>query len=200
MPLPDYRFWRFSLTHRQHLQLAHSGDSLAIETVVDRLRPRLTKMAWFYARRTHEDADDLLQEAWIGLLEALRELDVSIGDPEQYLILRARWRLLDAIKHARVRHHDLLSDGGSEEYTCDETEESTAQHHVDHILATLWVADFATELKPTQRAVLQCLMRGLTWRETGCVLGCTSANVAYHVRQIARAYEDWNGESSASLL
>ena len=171
---------------------------MAIEVVVERLRPRLTKMAWFYARRTHEDADDLLQEAWIGLLEALRELDVSIGDPEQYLILRARWRLLDAIKHASVRRHDSLHDG--EEHTRDEAEEGAAQQHVDHILATLCIADFATELKPTQQAILRCLMRGLTWRETGCLLGCTSANVAYHVRQIARAYEVWNGESSASLL
>jgi RNA polymerase sigma-70 factor (ECF subfamily) len=170
---------------------------------VNRLRPRLTKMAWFYARRTHEDADDLLQEAWIGMLEALRELDMSIGDPEQYLICRARWRLLDAIKYARIRRHESLSEGCGDETICDEAEEGAPSHvneqHIDHILASLCIAEFATHLKPVQRTILHCLMRGLTWRETGSVLGCTSANVAYHVRQIARAYEAWNEEPVARL-
>ena len=152
-------------------------------------------MAWFYARRTHEDADDLLQEAFIGLLEALRELDVSIGNPEQFLILRARWRLLDAIKHSRLRRHDLLDDMRYEVCADDELPDVRASY-TDHILASLAIADFARRLKPTQQAVLQCLMHGLTWRETGCVLGCTSANVAYHVRQIAQSYTKWseNGE------
>jgi len=38
------------------------------------------------------------------------------------------------------------------------------------------------------------LLRGLTWRETGHALGCTSANIAYHVRQIRRHYEVWSNE------
>ncbi|HET6453664.1 MAG TPA: class I SAM-dependent methyltransferase [Armatimonadota bacterium] len=29
------------------------------------------------------------------------------------------------------------------------------------------------------------------WREAGNTLGCTSANIAYHVRQIRRRYEEW---------
>ena len=28
-------------------------------------------------------------------------------------------------------------------------------------------------------------------REVGSALGCTSANVAYHVRQIRRQWEEW---------
>ena len=31
-------------------------------------------------------------------------------------------------------------------------------------------------------------MEGYTWREVGALLGCTSANVAYHVRRIREAY------------
>jgi RNA polymerase sigma-70 factor (ECF subfamily) len=49
-------------------------------------------MAVHYARCSGEDADDLRQEAWLGLLEALPNLDVRIGDPEQYLVRYARWR------------------------------------------------------------------------------------------------------------
>jgi DNA-binding NarL/FixJ family response regulator len=56
------------------------------------------------------------------------------------------------------------------------------------------VADFAGSLKTTQRQVLECLMLGLTWREAGDRLGFTSANVAYHVRQIQNQYRIWDGE------
>jgi hypothetical protein len=31
-----------------------------------------------------------------------------------------------------------------------------------------------------------------TWREAGAALGCTSANVAYHMRHIRRRYDEWN--------
>ena len=49
-------------------------------------------------------------------------------------------------------------------------------------------------LSVTQRAVLACLLAGLTWREAGDLLGCSSANIAYHVRRIRRQYEAWSGE------
>ena len=158
-------------------------------------------MARFYARRSQEDADDLLQEAWIGLIEALCEVDLSIGNPEQFLILRARWKMLDAIKRAHVRQHHLLDDVRHQIGVGDEPEDVTARLqdvnawlHVDHLLASLAVADFTVRLKPTQQTVLRCLMHGFTWRETGSLLGCTSANIAYHVRQIARSYEEWSEE------
>ncbi len=82
---------------------ARAGDASATDAVVHALRPRLSRLAAHYARATGEDPDDLLQEAWLGLLDALPELDISIGTPEQYLIQRARWRLLDAVKRARLR-------------------------------------------------------------------------------------------------
>ena len=47
-------------------------------------------------------------------------------------------------------------------------------------------------LKAPQKAILDCLMAGLTWREAGTALGCTSANIAYHMRQIRRQYEEWS--------
>ena len=37
-----------------------------------------------------------------------------------------------------------------------------------------------------------------TW-EAGSALGCTSANIAYHVRQIRRRYERWAGVSLAAV-
>ncbi len=163
---------------------ARSGDRSATETVVESLRPRLARMAAYYARCSGEDADDLLQEAWLGLLEALPELDLRIGSPDQYLIQRARWRLLDAIKRASVRRCASLEE---------ETAERLLEPAPETALGSACVWEFAGQLKETQRAVLDCLLAGLTWREAGARLGFTSANVAYHVRQIRRRYEEWYG-------
>lgn len=169
----DYRYER-----------ARDGDRIATEAVVESLRPRLARMAAYYARCSGEDADDLLQEAWVGLLEALPVLDTGIGSPDQYLIQRARWRLLDAIKRARVRRCASL-----EEEAVDRLAGSCLQEAEE----AACVCDFTGHLKGRQREILDCLLAGFTWREAGHVLGCTSANIAYHVRQIRRQYEEWCG-------
>jgi RNA polymerase sigma factor (sigma-70 family) len=150
--------------------------------LVPKLRPRIEKMASYYARRCGEDADDLLQEAWLGLLQALPALDPRIGSPEQYLIKHARWRLLDAVKRARIRRCVALDEEGAECLLPPDADEA-------HSSAS--VRDFTGRLKEQHRDLLACLMAGLTWREAGSALGYTSANVAYHVRQIRRQYEAW---------
>jgi RNA polymerase sigma-70 factor (ECF subfamily) len=161
---------------------AAAGDSRAVARVVDSLRPRLTRLAAHYARRTGENADDLMQDAWLGLLEALPALDPGIGVPDQYLLRQARWRLLDAVRRARVRRCAPLEDVAE-----------ACLAGPDPSLSA-WVGEFTDGLKDTQRAVLDCLLRGLTWREAGAVLGCTSANIAWHVRQIQRRYAAWHAE------
>jgi RNA polymerase sigma-70 factor (ECF subfamily) len=140
-------------------------------------------MAAYYARCSGEDADDLLQEAWLGLLQALPVLDLGIGSPDQYLIQHARWRLLDAIKRARVRRCASLEETDLEE---------SSSAVLETAMAAASVAEFARHLKHTQQAVLHCLLAGLTWREAGLMLGCTSANIGYHVRQIRQSYSRWN--------
>ena len=169
----DYRYER-----------ARDGDRIATEAVVETLRPRLARMAAYYARCSGEDADDLLQEAWVGLLEALPVLDMGIGSPDQYLIQRARWRLLDAVKRARVRRCAPLEEEAAERVAASSQEEAES---------SACVGEFTGSLKGRQRDVLNYLLAGFTWREAGDALGCTSANIAYHVRQIRRQYEAWSG-------
>lgn len=147
-------------------------------------------MAAYYGRVSGEDADDLLQEAWLGLLEALPELNLHIGTPEQYLIARARWRLLDAVKRARVRRCLPL------DMDMDDMMPATS---AESAVSSACTTEFVGQLRDSQRDVLNCLMRGLTWRETGEALGCTSANVAYYVRQIRRKYEEWFEDVAPAL-
>ncbi|MHB9035844.1 MAG: RNA polymerase sigma factor [Armatimonadota bacterium] len=169
---------------------AREGDRFAKRKLVEALRPRIAKMAAYYGRICGEDPDDLLQEAWLGLLQALPEIDMRIGTPEQYLITRARWKLLDAVKRAKVRRCMPL----------DETLLDNLPHAgSETAMASACVSEFAGELKIIQREVLNCLLAGLTWREAGEKLGCASANIAYHVRQIRRRYEEWSEEPACMV-
>ena len=164
------------------IERARAGDPAAVAKLVSLLHPRISKMAGYYGRRTGEDAGDLLQEAWLGLLEALPNVDTRIGRPEQFLIRMARWRMLDAVKRARIRRTLPL----------DEMLVPEAAAPAEDPLAGVCVEEFAKQLKANQRAVLRCLLKGLTWREAGAALGCTSPNIAYHVREIRRRYEEWD--------
>lgn len=162
---------------------ACDGDSSAIDSIVGRVRPRLTRMAAYYAARTGEETDDLLQEAWVGLLDAIPNVDVRIGDPEQFLLKQARWRMLDAVKRWKRRRCEPLQDHHDNTLTA---------YDWDAVEAGIQVKEFTNRLKPVQKTVLQHLMCGMTWRETGDQIGCSSANVAYHVRQIQHTYQRWN--------
>ncbi|MHB0998155.1 MAG: sigma-70 family RNA polymerase sigma factor [Armatimonadota bacterium] len=167
------------------IERARDGDLPAVQALIEILRPRIAKMAAYYARYCGEDPDDLIQEGWVGLLEALPLLDISIGTPEQYLIKHARWRILDAIKRARILRCSPLDDSMAD---------SPAYPYADIAFGDALVSEFAMHLSTTQRAIINCLVDGLTWREAGDALGCTSANIAYHIRQIRKQYEEWNAD------
>lgn len=171
-----------SRVERLRLERVRHGQRPDPEQLVTSLRPRLERLARYYARRTGQDADDLLQEAWVGLLEALPQVNPSIGSAEHFLLQRARWRMLDAIKRSHARRLEPL----------DEVDHPAADGLADQCVAAADVEQFERGLKATQRDVLACLAAGLTWREAGRELGCTSANIAYHVRQIKAQYEVWS--------
>jgi RNA polymerase sigma-70 factor (ECF subfamily) len=144
--------------------------------MLDGLQARIEKMAAYFGRQCGVDEDDLRQEAWVAVLEMLPRLDMSVGTPEQHLLKRARWRILDTIRWQRRRQHVALT----------ELETSTepyldARSNVD-------LALLQSRLTLIQRRILRGLLEGYTWREVGDLVGCTSANVAYHVRRIREAY------------
>lgn len=140
------------------------------------LETRIEKMAAYFGRRCGVDEDDLRQEAWVAVLEMLPRLDMTVGQPDQHLLKRARWRILDSIRRHRRRHTVGLDD-------------------VHPANACYWDSRPEVDmpllferLTIIQKRILRALMEGYTWREAGAIVGCTSANVAYHVRRIREAY------------
>lgn len=170
------------------LSRAHSGNAPAVQEIHNSLHPRLARMAAYYARHCPEEADDLLQEAWLGVFEALPRLDVRIGDPEQYLLRYARWRLLDAVRRSLSHEPSVMLD-----------EQVAGEDAVHDVLDFLDATRFLSRLTTIQRAIVACLLAGCTWREVGDAVGCTSANVAYHVRRIGEQYHAWCENTPAAL-
>ncbi|NUL83476.1 MAG: sigma-70 family RNA polymerase sigma factor [Armatimonadetes bacterium] len=166
------------------IEQARIGDRKARRELYESLRERIERMARHYALRCGEDACDLRQEAWLVVWESLQTVDTSIGDPRQYLLKRAKWRMLDYIKYNRRRRHDALDGAEDSTYGCAETEAVSSAH----------CTQFIQGLTARQQAIVQRLLEGDTWREAGERLGCTSANVAYHIRQIQSAYHRYDRE------
>lgn len=161
---------------RSVMDRSASADAEIHAGLMDAIESRLIRMASYFGRRCGVDEDDLRQEAWLAVLEMLPQLDMTVGVPEQHLLKRARWRILDTIRRQRRRQHVALADVPpmSLSYLDSRT-------GVD-------LAELQQKLTLTQRRILRGLMEGYTWREVGVLLGCTSANVAYHVRRIRAAY------------
>jgi DNA-directed RNA polymerase specialized sigma24 family protein len=150
--------------------------------IVGALSTRIEKMAAYFGRVSGVDADDLRQDAWVAVFEMAPNLDCSIGSPEQHLLKRARWRILDSIRSQRRRQHLPLSE--------------IPDH--DQCYTESWggadLAELNAGLSLIQRRILRALLEGYTWREVGALIGCTSANVAYHVRKIRAQYHAISSE------
>lgn len=168
---------------------ARGGDAAAQDRLRSMLRPRLESLAGYYASRTGMDPADLLQEAWLAVFEALPTLDTTIGTPSQFLLKHARWQILDHIRWNKRRSCEPLEcgeDTGAAGMTGDVTGDVDAR---------MLVQDLERRLNERQRTILSGLLQGRTWRQIGDSMGCTSANVAYHVRGIRAEYGKLTAES-----
>ena len=170
---------------RALIQRAKAGDESARHELAIALWPRLLSMAKYYARVSGEDPDDLLGEAWCALFGALQQVDLRIGQPECFLVERARWRVLDYLKWLKRRREAEPDDEGLEAHGPD---------IAPGVVGTTMLADLVADLSDTQRRVLVGVLRGHTWREVASHLGCSGANVAYHVKQIRQKWETLCGD------
>ena len=165
---------------------AKNGDVAARRLLAERMQLRLERMAMYYASRSGEEFEDLVGEAWLTLFQALAEVDFRIGTPAQYLLKRARWRILDVIKSNRRRRHAPLVD--MEEWI------KSPHNAASDGLSGAACARIEDRLTEVQQTILRDLMEGYTWREVGARRGFSSANVAYHIKRIRETYTQVVGE------
>jgi RNA polymerase sigma factor (sigma-70 family) len=171
------------------IENARQGNSAARERVSELLRDRVLRTAGHYASITGMDREDLQQEMWLGMMLGLQTVDVTIGDPLYYLFLRGKWRLLEAIRRSERERADSL-DAGAPVLDRVRFEEEVWSR---------WEAlRLANRLRGPQQAILYGLLEGYLQEELAQSLGCTAANVSYHVRKIREGFRALAAESVAA--
>jgi len=162
------------------IERARHGDAGAREQISDLLRERVLRTAGYYASLTGMDREDLQQEMWVGMLLGLQQVDTAIGDPLCYLFLRGKWRLLEAIRRSERERTESLDAGACIPERSGFEEE---------IWSRWMTVSLSSRLREPQRAILDGLMQGYLQQELAQSLGCTAANVSYHVRKIREGYQ-----------
>lgn len=163
----------------QVIERARQGDRVAREQISDLLRDRVVRTAGHYASLTGMDRDDLQQEMWLGMMLGLQQVDVTIGDPLCYLFLRGKWRLLEAIRRSERERAESL----------DTNSVLTDRVAFEDEVCSRWVAgELSSRLRGPQQAILRGLLQGYMQEELAQSLGCTAANVSYHVRKIREGF------------
>jgi RNA polymerase sigma factor (sigma-70 family) len=157
------------------IELSRGGHSDARKMLIHHLHPKVRRLARFYAYRSAHDADDLEQEIWLGVLSALQEVNVEIGDPVAYLMKHGRWRALEAVKRLHRHREEPLEPTDRRDPRSGP--ENSAVNSV--LIDTL-----RSRLSAAQKDVLEGRLAGLSGEEMAHHIGCTPANVSYHLRRI----------------
>jgi RNA polymerase sigma factor (sigma-70 family) len=157
------------------IELSRTGHSDARSLLVTHLHPRVRRLARYYAFRSAHEAEDLEQEIWLGVLAALQEVDVTIGDPIAYLMKHGRWRALEAVKRLHRHREEAL------EPTDLWDRQSGPEHSA---VNTVLLDHLKSRLTPAQQNVLEGRLAGWSGEEMAESFGCTPANVSYHLRRI----------------
>ena len=160
---------------RQLIALSRTGDGDARALLVSQLHPRVRRLARYYAFRSAHEADDLEQEIWLGVLSALQEVDVSIGDPVAYLMKHGRWRALEAVKRLHRHREEPLEPIEMGDPRGGPESAAVGSALLDHL---------RSRLSAPQREVLAGRLAGMSGEEMATQIGCTPANVSYHLRRI----------------
>lgn len=161
---------------KEMIRDAQAGCRQARRQLVTVLQPRLGSMARYYSRRSGLEAEDLLGEAWCAVFEALPETRLHIGTPLEYLVRRARWAMLDYLKWSLRRQTDSL----------EETPERGADGLATAAATRVGLQQAGADMSPIQRDILRLLEQGDTCTSAARQLGCTTANVSYHLGQVRR--------------
>ena len=165
----------------QLVAMAQEGDMDAMEKIIRRFRKEINGKASLYFI-AGADRDDVVQEAMIGLYKAIKSYDAAGGaNFYTYANLCMKRQLLDAIRSANREKHEplnrsvsinkMMSEGGEDETTLEETIEGNAAADVDIIKV---VNESIEAMKGGPKALTEIearvwslYVRGMTYEEIG---------------------------------
>lgn len=156
------------------IQHAGRGDARARERVVESLTSRVDSCSRYYARVAGADVDDLRQEMWLGILRALESVDVTIGDPSQYLLQQGRFALLTYLRRERRPRSSVPLEAEPVAFLSVEDEAVTSRA----------AGELIEGLGDAGRQIVGFLLDGHTRSDVARIMSCSPANVTYHLRRV----------------
>lgn len=180
------------------LQLAKQGDELAIEEIINEFRPMLKALCRQYFL-TGMDSDDLMQEAMLGLIQAINMFDANKNDNfKSFARLCAQSKLLSAYKRQNRQKCLLLNsaigidsegalingdDSGlivavsEQDFVADIMQRETSRDRAEVIRSLL---------EPVDYQILQKYLLGYKYDEIAKVMHITSKKVDNRLQAIKR--------------
>lgn len=187
--IDDERLW----------SLAVSGDAGAEEELIERYTRlvRICARPYFLAGG---DSEDLTQEGFLGLINAVRSYKPDTGTSfRSYAEVCIRNRIVSAVRTASRKKHDPLNDGVSLEYVIlseEDRQSSNIQPEVfsrspeEQLLAREsekeFYSTFSRCLSSFETQVLFHYLDGLTYRQIAREVGRTEKAVDNAVQRIRR--------------
>jgi RNA polymerase sigma-70 factor (ECF subfamily) len=155
-----------------------AGDKAAYRALLTALGDVLRR---YYRRRIGpEDAEDLVQEALIGIHSRRATYDTSQPfTPWLYAV--ARYKLLDHLRRARVRATIPLDDAGAL-FAEDESEAALARRDLDALLANL--------PEPTRALIRSVKIEGHSMQEAAAHAGRSEIAVRVGIHRGLKALSD----------
>ena len=128
---------------------AREGQGAATAAVIEGLRPRIARLARYYASRSPEEAADLEQEAWVAILEGIPQLRLEVGDPRQYLLRLGKWRMLNFLNEQAARRHEELTDDFDQPAPSRTPADAHSSHLLERIFADRTIVRYGLDVEKT---------------------------------------------------
>ena len=172
------------------LQRARDGDEGALLQLLERYEPMLRSVARRYFLPNGE-REDLVQEAMIGFLKAVRDFRVELGLPfRPFAELCATRQIITAVKGAtRLKHAPLNravslqrpcgEDGALtlEDLLCDQAAESPEDRLLRLEESSALAEAIHVVLSPYERQVIGHYLTGMTFQEIALACGTHAKSV-----------------------
>lgn len=183
----------------QHILAARHGDSTAFEHLFRQHRPLLRSVAHRYFLPTG-DANDLLQEATIGFIQAVRDFDPGQGMTFRgFVAMCATRQVLTAIKSATRQNQALLTSALSLDHPAAARPGGhplaevipdvgpSPEEILIHKEASAFIFSALPEvLGPYEQTVARLFLQGLSYNEIAAICGRSPKSVDNALSRIKR--------------
>lgn len=176
------------------LEYRRTNDEEYIEEILRRNKGLIYMWAIQYLNIPHSEADDLVSEGYIALMQAVSGFDPAMGYSFTSCLKGCVCRRLNKIYKWETRdkrgagsvavsYEELIGlSGGGEVRSSSEDDYS----HID-------AEKYLEQLQATQRTIVEYLLQGYGKVEIADLLQITPATISYYMKQIKKNYDKYLG-------